>query len=118
MLRRTASGFTLVELMVVVVIITLLATIGTVSYIGMQQRARISNVTSSLKQAADQVSVYEVKHRMYPATLAAAEVVISPEVTYSYSQTSSDFCISATYKGLDAHHITSDLKVLEGACSL
>ena len=41
-MRKTISGFTLVELMIVISIIALLATIGIVSYSGVQKRARDS----------------------------------------------------------------------------
>jgi prepilin-type N-terminal cleavage/methylation domain-containing protein len=40
LMRKTISGFTLVELMIVIVVIALLATIGIVSYNGVQSRAR------------------------------------------------------------------------------
>jgi prepilin-type N-terminal cleavage/methylation domain-containing protein len=41
-MRKTISGFTLVELMIVISVIALLATIGIVSYNGFQSRARDS----------------------------------------------------------------------------
>lgn len=112
----TERGFTLVELLIVIVVIAILATISIVSYNSIQQRARVSTLTSSLKQAAKKVAVYEVTNNAYPTDLSATGIENSGAVTYSYSQTANDFCITALYNGIDPHNITSDMKISTGPC--
>ncbi len=51
----TKSGFTIVELLIVVVVIAVIAAIVTVSYMGVQQRARDVALQVDLDQAADKV---------------------------------------------------------------
>lgn len=65
--RRTAAliangrdGFTIVELLIVIVVIAILAAITIAAYNGIQERARISSVTSALKQASKKLQVYQV----------------------------------------------------------
>lgn len=44
------AGFTIVELLVVIVVVAILATISVVAYNGIQERARISQATSDISQ--------------------------------------------------------------------
>lgn len=49
-LKKIKSGFTVVELMIVIVVIAILATISVVTYSGMQDRAKNSLIASSVAQ--------------------------------------------------------------------
>lgn len=47
---RKNTGFTIVELLIVIVVIAVLASISVVAYNGIQQRARTSQQTTALSQ--------------------------------------------------------------------
>lgn len=48
-MKKTMSGFTIVELLIVIVVIAILAAISVVAYSGVQQRAKAASVVSTLK---------------------------------------------------------------------
>ena len=48
-MRKTVSGFTIVELLIVIVVIAILAAISVVAYNGIQDRARASRVNTDLE---------------------------------------------------------------------
>lgn len=56
---KKQTGFTIVELLIVVVVIAILAAITIVAYNGIQNRANDSAVQSDLKQMATQVELYK-----------------------------------------------------------
>ena len=66
--RRLSAGFTIVELLMVVVIIGLLATITVVSYSGIQQRARESKITADLSTADRKIKTYSIEYSALPST--------------------------------------------------
>lgn len=49
-MRRNKNGFTIVELLIVIVVIAILAAIAIVAYMGVQERARTSAVSSAVNQ--------------------------------------------------------------------
>ncbi|QQG50822.1 MAG: prepilin-type N-terminal cleavage/methylation domain-containing protein [Candidatus Saccharibacteria bacterium] len=57
-MRKTTSGFTIVELLIVVVIIAILAAITIVAYNGIQQRAKVSALVSGLKASDKALRLY------------------------------------------------------------
>ena len=67
------GGFTIVELLIVIVVIAVLAVITIVAFNGIQERARVSSVTSSLNQATHKLELYVVDNVSYPTALADAE---------------------------------------------
>lgn len=58
------GGFTIVELLIVIVVIGVLAGIGVVTYGGAQDRSRAATVAEDLKSIKDAFSLYAVKERI------------------------------------------------------
>lgn len=57
-MKKTTSGFTIVELLIVIVVIAVLAAISIVAYTGVQQRARDSQRKSDIAQIAKALQLY------------------------------------------------------------
>ncbi|MDT4835175.1 type II secretion system protein G [compost metagenome] len=64
----TSSGFTIVELLIVIVIIGILAAITVVAYNGIQNRAFNSRVQSDIKNVQKLVENYNAINGSYPST--------------------------------------------------
>lgn len=65
---RLYRGFTIVELLVVIVVIGILAAVVIVAYTGVSQRAKAASITSDLNGAASQLAIYRVDNGGYPTT--------------------------------------------------
>jgi prepilin-type N-terminal cleavage/methylation domain-containing protein len=108
---KKQHGFTIVELLIVIVVIGILAAITIVAYNGVQNKAKIATVSTDLSGAAQQLAVYEVDAGSYPATLAAANngqgIKASAGTTYQYTATGSSYCLTAT-NGTISYKISSD----------
>jgi general secretion pathway protein G len=66
-MRRT-SGFTLIEILVVVFIIGLLATIVSVNVIGQTDNARITKAKADLKEIEQGLHLFKLDNGFYPTT--------------------------------------------------
>lgn len=64
--HKIQSGFTIVELLIVIVVIAVLAAITIVAYNGIQNRASDTAVTSDLKSTAKLFELYKVDKGVYP----------------------------------------------------
>jgi general secretion pathway protein G len=62
------DGFTIVELLIVIVVIGILAAITIVAYNGIQQRAVVASLTSDLVNASNKLKLYQVDNSGYPLT--------------------------------------------------
>lgn len=100
----SSPGFTIVELLIVIVVIGILAAITIVAYNGIQSRATIASLQSNLEQAGKQFEAYKLLtsgSNQYPADLAAANLNASSDTTYSYtalspsSGTNTAYCLTA-----------------------
>lgn len=59
-------GFTLIELLIVIVVIAVLAAISTVAYNGIQNRAHLNKVTTSVNATIKLLEMYRTEHGEYP----------------------------------------------------
>jgi len=99
-LNKPHPGFTIVELLIVIVVIGILAAITIVSFNGVQNRAKASAAQQSVTQANRKVLAYSVQNAdQYPADLATAGVT-DADTTYQYSVNNASsprtYCITAT----------------------
>ncbi|WP_277612393.1 prepilin-type N-terminal cleavage/methylation domain-containing protein [Cryobacterium lyxosi] len=118
---KPQRGFTIVELLIVIVVIGILAAITIVAFNGVQNKAKVSAAQSAATQAAKKVTVYAVSNSdQLPATLTAAGVADSAGTTYQYTPnttvTPQNFCLTATNGGV-AVHAAAGGPVTTGPCS-
>lgn len=85
--RSFTTGFTIVELLIVVVVIAILASITVVAYSGVQNSAHDSAVQSDLRQLAQKVELQKSETGILPRNTAAIQA-LNPRVSKnSYTDT-------------------------------
>lgn len=111
-------GFTIVELLIVIVVIAILATITIVAYNGVSQSARASALQASVSQGATKLETYKVANNdTYPPDLATVGLTAPSGTTYNYNVSGSTYCLSATSSGTSYHVTNSNNTPTAGACS-
>lgn len=73
-MRKSTSGFTIVELLIVIVIIAVLAAITILAYNGIRVRANTSAVVSDLQSASKKLLLYKIDNGNYPAGASGGAV--------------------------------------------
>ena len=97
MISRKQTGFTIVELLIVIVIIGILAAITIVAYNGIQNRARTSAAQSLASQTNKKVLAYQASEGSYPADLSTAGITDTTNLQYSVNNSSNppSYCLTA-----------------------
>ena len=124
--RTKMSGFTIVELLIVIVVIGILAAITIVAYNGISGRAKEATLTSDLNSATKKIETERVLTGSYPSSAASADggqgLKSSPGNTFAYynsykGQTDS-YCLAGTLTGsIKKYYITNTTGfVQEGVC--
>lgn len=120
--RLKSRGFTIVELLIVVVVIAILAAITIVAYNGITNRAKDSSVRSTLSDIANKINTYRYSAgnttESYPASLSAAGITNmgNTTVTYKYIDSSNFYCIDGK-NGDSTYFATSlDTTARAGLC--
>lgn len=70
MKKQKQTGFTIVELLIVIVVIGILATISIVAYNGIQGKARDSQRISDLNAIVKALEIHKANNGTYPATVS------------------------------------------------
>ncbi|MAU34151.1 hypothetical protein CMN23_03440 [Candidatus Saccharibacteria bacterium] len=120
--QTSRSGFTIVELLIVIVVIAILAAITIVAYNGIQNQAKSAAAQATAKQALTKIQTYAVQNAdQYPATLAAAGLTNAGSTTYQYrvdnSANPKTFCLTATTDNTSYYVSHATTSPTAGACS-
>ena len=123
-MTKRRSGFTIVELLIVIVVIGILATITVVAYTGIQRNAKIGVIKSDLQTAQRQLQLDQVNRAAFVEDLGLLNdntgLKFTPGATLYYSfyneAEPQDFCLTAVIDDLQ-YKITAHEPVTEGACN-
>lgn len=74
--KHQRSGFTLVELIIIIAVIGILTTIGLVSYNGYRQRAAKTAADSTVQQVKLKLGEYFTDNNRYPVNTAAVDTYL------------------------------------------
>jgi len=117
--QSTKTGFTIVELLIVVVVIAILAAITIVSYNGIQNRAKASAVQSAASQAAKKIALWKVDNADQSPDLATFTNLVGSGNIGQYQYTpgaNGAFCVTATVNGISYNASNANPSPLEGGC--
>src|SRR6478672_468050 len=94
---RSMSGFTIVELLIVIVVIGILAAITIVAYNGIQIRAQNASVQSDVKSNSTKINVFRATYDRLPST---SEIFSDSSITQKFSGTNTvklaSYCVANT----------------------
>lgn len=121
---QSQSGFTIVELLIVIVVIAILAAITLVAYNGIQQSARLATLQSDLTNNAKLLETSKTSSAtdQYPADQAAANLRPSEGTTLVYTAYTTSagaqkgYCLQAT-QGQVTYFTTAQGSAQEGGCT-
>ena len=115
----SSPAFTIVELLVVIAVIGILATITLVSFTGVTSRAKITVMQSDLSNSSNQLKIYQAFNNSYPTaldgsncpTLPVADNTLclktSPNNTYTYTSDGTTFTLTETNTNGTAYGINN-----------
>ena len=113
-----AQGFTIVELLIVIVVIGILAAITFVAFNGVSGKAKEVVLKSDLKNASTQLQIAKVQDGTYPSDATSLKKSAGTNFTY-ISSSADNFCVAASNTALPgkSFYITNNDSIKEGDCS-
>ncbi len=113
--KQKQPGFTIVELLIVIVVIAILAAITIVAYNGIQDRVKNSAAQNAAAQTAKKLMAYAVLNNdQYPASLAQADIQNS-DGSLQYTSNGTSFCVTATTQNV-SYFQRNTTQAEKGAC--
>ena len=77
-IKRSQSGFTLIEIMVVIVILAILAGLVVPKVVGQSDKARVKTTETALATVSNALDMYKVDNSRYPTTAQGLEALTTP----------------------------------------
>jgi prepilin-type N-terminal cleavage/methylation domain-containing protein len=116
----SAPAFTIIELLIVIVVIGILVTIVIISYIGIQNKARIAVITSDLDSTSKQLAISNVTNGSFPSSLSTLNNGSGPQSSgtayqYTYYPATNSYCVTGIIGG-SAYMITDSTTPTPGVC--
>lgn len=95
--KKDSNGFTIVELLIVIVVIAILAAIGVATYRGVQERAYAAKAASIADVYISAIKMYKAEKGVYPE--------VSGDNSWSFVclGTANDYPANSTYSAGDCH---------------
>jgi len=117
-MKQKQAGFTIVELLIVIVVIGILAAITIVSYNGITSKAQKTSLISSLSQNNTLIASYQASSGSFPATQSAANLNPGSGVTLTYTPQSSlnGYCLQASGWGNTYYTTGNNSQPTAGSC--
>lgn len=124
----TRTGFTIVELLIVIVVIGILAAITIIAYNGIQNKAVLASISSDLENANKQAFLFQEENGAFPTAIdcsaspAAQTICLKTSGNNSYqyavnnSTTPQSYCVTIT-NGTNSYYISNANAITQGACA-
>ena len=116
------DGFTIVELLIVIVVIAILATITLVAYNGIQNQAKSSSVQSTVSGVVRKLEAARISTTnttgMYPDTLSSVNGLPASDVEleYAYLPSQNYYCVDGILDNISYHASSLNSSVRPGPC--
>ncbi len=116
--KQRQPGFTIVELLVVIVVIAILAAITIVSYNAVTNNATQKSVETDAQSMVSQLSKYRSEAGRYPDNLNSltSNSALGSTFQYSYDANTDSYCLTATLKKAAAYANSSNSGAKDGLC--
>lgn len=120
--KASSSGFTIIELIVVIVVISILAAITFVSYLGISTSSHEKSTQADLQTTAAELGKYKANTGAYPvasvfsATINKANTTAQTTYSYSYDTAASSYCLQATAYATSFYMVNGSSEVVRGTC--
>ena len=111
------KGFTIVELLIVIVVIAILAAITIIAYNGISTRAKIVTIQSDLSNDRTLIESSNASSGTYPGSTAAAGLKSSPGNTVNYFTALGRYCVTVSNASIPSvYRVSSTNNIGLGTC--
>lgn len=118
--NKRSNGFTIVELLIVIMVIGILVAITIVSFNGVQDRARTASLQSDITNASQSLEMSRASNGpdQYPADSTAANLKASSGtlLTYNYISASNGYCVTAVNSSISYFATNATPTPQKGSC--
>lgn len=113
------NGFTIVELLIVVVVIAILASLTIVSYNGISKRAIESSLKTDLTNTSKKIENAKTLNGSYPSSQSNADIAQSGTNSVTYIPRTNGYCITAqATNGMSFYLLNTGGLITSGICPL